>query len=85
MGMKLIRFSVVTAIAGLVLAVATAAPARSQPDVAPSYQPIGTAASGSTSTVWFHEPSSRKVVACQTVATAGKGVGEIQCVSSRLP
>lgn len=85
MGMNLIRFSAVAAIAGLVLAVATAAPARSQIDVAPSYQPIGTAASGSTSTVWFHEPSSRKVIACQTTPGAGKGPGEIQCVSSRLP
>ncbi|CAL95267.1 hypothetical protein [Azoarcus olearius] len=80
-----VRFFIVAGVAGLVLAVAAASPARSQIDVAPSYQPIGTAASGNSSTVWLHEPSSRRIVACQTVGAGSKALAEIQCVSTRLP
>ncbi len=52
----------------------------------PSFLPIGVAASGSgASTVWFHEPSTGRALACQTVSTAGAGLSGIQCVSTRLP
>ncbi|QDF98103.1 hypothetical protein CJ010_16940 [Azoarcus sp. DD4] len=85
MNMKIVRLSAVALIAGLVLAVSVAPAARSQVDVSPSYLPIGVAASGNTSTVWFHEPSSRQTLACQTVVTAGKGLTGIQCVAAKLP
>ncbi|MBX3607749.1 MAG: hypothetical protein KF788_20920 [Piscinibacter sp.] len=70
--------------AALLLAAALAPVARSQVQAAPSYLPIGVSASGNTSTVWFHEPSSRQVLACQTV-TQGGGVSGIQCATTRLP
>lgn len=74
---------------GLVVAIAAAAaivlPARSQINASPSLVPIGVSASGSGSTVWFHEPSSRQAVACQTVSAQGSGLSGIQCVSTRLP
>lgn len=85
MNVKVVRASVVVVLAGLAAAVSMAPPARSQVDVSPSYQPIGVAASGNTSTAWFHEPSSRRALACQTVAVPGKGLAEIQCVAARLP
>jgi hypothetical protein len=59
--------------------------ARSQINAAPSWVPIGVSASGNASTVWFHEPSTRQAVACQTVAGSGGGVSSIQCVAARLP
>lgn len=58
--------------------------ARSQVVAIPSYVPIGVSASGSSSTVWFHEPSTRQALACQTVQQ-GSGVSSIQCVSAKLP
>lgn len=67
--------------AGLLL---SALPARSQVDMSPSHQPIGVASSGNTSTAWFHQPSSRQIVACQTVSSPS-GPSAIQCVSARLP
>jgi hypothetical protein len=59
--------------------------ARSQIQAAPSYVPIGVSSSGSTSTVWFHEPSSRQALACQTVVAQGTGLSSIQCVAAKLP
>lgn len=58
--------------------------ARAQTQVTPSYVPLGVAASGSTSTAWFHQPSSGTLVACQTAASGGALSG-IQCVTSKLP
>lgn len=63
---------------------ALAPSARSQVQATPSFVPIGTSSSGSTSTVWFHEPSSRQAVACQTVQQGG-ALSAIQCVAARLP
>ena len=56
---------------------------RSQINAAPSWVPIGVAQSGTQSTVWFHEQSTRQALACQTV---GNGAGSsIHCVATRLP
>lgn len=74
--------------AALVLAgaVVLALPARSQINAAPSWVPIGVAASGNASTAWFHEPGSRQAVACLTVAKpGGGGLAAIECVAGRLP
>jgi hypothetical protein len=75
------------AVASLALAgaVALLPPARSQLPpastipAAPSYVPIGVASSGSGSTAWFHDPSTRQAVACSTSASG------IACQSARLP
>jgi hypothetical protein len=72
-------------LAALALAAVLAPAARSQILATPSFVPIGVSSSGSTSTVWFHEPSSRQAVACQTVVTQAAGLSTIQCVAARLP
>lgn len=74
----------VASLATLALAVALVPIARSQSLATPSYVPIGVSASGSASTAWFHEPSSRQVLACQTVQQSS-GVSAIQCVATKLP
>lgn len=56
-----------------------------QVQAAPSYIPIGVSASGGSSTVWFHEPSTRRALACQSVSTSGAGLSSIQCVAVKLP
>lgn len=56
--------------------------ASSQINASPSWIPIGVSQSGSGSTVWFHEPSSRQAVACQT---SGPPPLSIQCASVKLP
>lgn len=68
----------------LALAAVFAPAARSQIQATPSYVPIGVSASGNTSTVWFHEPSSRQALACQTVQQSS-GLTSIQCVAAKLP
>jgi hypothetical protein len=70
----------VTLIAGLIVVPA----ARSQIQASPAYVPIGVSSSGATSTVWFHDPSSRQAVACHTVLT-GTNLSSIQCVTAKLP
>ena len=59
--------------------------ARTQIQVAAALTPVGAAASGTTSTVWFHQPSSNTVVACQAVSSGGAGISGIQCASTKLP
>lgn len=57
--------------------------ARSQAHMQPSFLPIGAAAAGASSTAWFHDPSSARVMACQaTPAPAGP---VIQCSVTRMP
>jgi len=75
---------VAATLSALVLAAVLAPGARSQVQAAPSFTPIGVSSSGNTSTVWFHEPSSRQAVACQTVQQ-GASVTSIQCVVAKLP
>lgn len=73
-----------SSLASFALAIAVVPAARSQVVANPSYVPIGVSASGNSSTVWFHEPSSRQALACQTVQQ-GSGVSAIQCVTAKLP
>jgi hypothetical protein len=68
----------------LALAAVLAPGARSQVQATPNFTPIGVSSSGNTSTVWFHEPSSRQALACQTVQQ-GTSVTSIQCVVAKLP
>jgi hypothetical protein len=67
------------------LALAFVQQARSQINASPVLRPIGVSASGNTSTVWFHEPSSGQAVACRTVEGQGAVLSGIQCVTTRLP
>jgi hypothetical protein len=73
-----------SSLASFALALAFIPAAKSQIVAVPSYVPIGVSSSGSSSTVWFHEPSSRQALACQTVQQSS-GVSSIQCVSAKLP
>ena len=59
--------------------------AQSQMRASPNFLPIGVAATGSGSTVWFHEPASGRALACQTVAAPGGALSGIQCVVTKLP
>ena len=85
MGTRNLRVLVVAALALAAAAAFWSTSARSQINAAPSWIPIGVAASGNSSTVWFHEPSSRQALACQTETSAGAGLTGIKCVTSRLP
>jgi hypothetical protein len=82
--LRLAALAVPAAIVAVAAALLLAPPARSQINTTPTLSPIGVSAAGGESTVWFHEPSSRLAVACQTVSTSGR-LGAIQCVSTRLP
>ena len=77
------------AIAIALLALAAAAvmsgPAKSQINASPSWVPIGVSTSGTSSTVWFHEPSSRQAVACRAVESQGNTLSGVQCVVGKLP
>ena len=77
------RFSIVTVLFALAAAAVFIPSARSQIQVTPSLLPIGVASAGNTSMVWFHEPSTGKVVACQS--TGGAGVTGVQCAVGKLP
>jgi hypothetical protein len=77
------RFSAVAVLLALVAAAVFMPAARSQIQAAPSLLPIGVASSGNTSMVWFHEPSTGRVVACQS--TGGAGLTGVQCAVGKLP
>ena len=81
MRMPSVRLSVIALLAASALATVLSPLARSQIHVAPSYVPIGVASNGSTSTVWFHEPSTRQALACQTVVTPNTGLSSISNAS----
>ena len=81
MNKTILGISVVAAAAVVGAAMLQLAPAQAQAPVMQSYVPIGVGASGSTSTAWFHQPSSGTVVACQS----GGAPAGIQCVSAKLP
>lgn len=85
MSMSSVRLSAIALIAALILAAFLSPVAKSQIQATPSYVPIGVSSSGSTSTVWFHEPSSRQTLACQTVVTPSAGLSSIHCVTTKLP
>jgi hypothetical protein len=77
------RLSVVAALLALAAAAVFIPSARSQVQVTPSLLPIGVASAGNTSMVWFHEPSTGRVVTCQS--TGGAGVTGVQCAVGKLP
>ena len=77
------RLSIVTALFALAAAAVFIPSARSQIQVTPSLLPIGVASTGNTSMVWFHEPSTGRVVACQS--TGGASVTGVQCAVGKLP
>jgi hypothetical protein len=77
------RFSVFAALLALAAAAVFIPSARSQIQATPSLLPIGVAAAGNTSMVWFHEPSTGRVVACQS--TGGAGLTGVQCAVGKLP
>jgi hypothetical protein len=80
-----LRTTVVAGAGLLALAAAFVSVAQPQIRATPSYLPMGTAASGNTSTAWFHEPSSGRILACQAVHGAGGAIASIQCTSAQLP
>ncbi len=80
-----LRLGVIAIVAGTALAALLLPPARSQILANPSYIPIGVASNGGSTTAWFHDPSSGRALACQTVATSSGGLSGIQCVTGKLP
>ena len=77
------RFSVPAALLALAAAAVFIPSARSQIQVTPSLLPIGVASAGNTSMVWFHEPSTGRVVACQS--SGGAALTGVQCAVGKLP
>ena len=75
--------SVVAVLTMIGLAAAWLPIARSQIQAAPSYVPIGVAASGSSSMAWFHHPASGRVLACQPTGNGASAT--IQCTGAKLP
>jgi len=69
----------------LLLAAGAWHPVHSQINAAPSWTPMGVSQSGTESTAWFHEPSSRQAVACRTVNDAQGALVRLNCVAGRLP
>jgi hypothetical protein len=81
-----LRGAAAGALAALALVAALLPSARSQAQlqVAPNFAPIGVASNGTSTTAWFHEPSTGRAMACQTASAAG-GLSPIQCVTVKLP
>ena len=79
------RLSALAVLLALGLAAVFVPSARSQVQlqVTPSLLPIGVASTGNTSMVWFHEPSTGRVVACQS--TGGSNLTGVQCAVGKLP
>ena len=78
-----LRIAFIAVLATIGLTAAVLPIARSQVQAAANYVPIGVAASGSSSTAWFHHPASGRVLACQPTSNAGGS--SIQCVVAKLP
>jgi len=79
-----VRIAAALAVLAAVAALFAAPLARSQaPIITPSFLPIGTSSAGASSMVWFHDPSSARVMACQsTPSTSGPAV---QCTVAKMP
>lgn len=82
---SLSRIAVPLAIATVATVAVCAPTAKSQVMASPSYQSIGVASTGNSSMVWLHEPTSGRVVACQSNATPASGPSAIQCQVAKLP
>jgi hypothetical protein len=78
-------FVAVASLAALLLGAPLVPAAQPQIQANPNYVAIGTSSSGGASTVWFHEPAARQVLACQTVVSQGGGLSAVQCVGAKLP
>lgn len=85
MSIRNVYFLMIGALLLVVLAIFWSPAARSQINATPSWVPIGVSSSGNASTAWFHEPSSRQTLACQTIAAQGSGITGIKCVTAKLP
>lgn len=78
-----VRIAAALAALAAVAALLASPLARSQSQIQPSFLPIGTSAAGGSSTVWFHDPSTSRVMACQaTPAPAGP---MLMCNVTRMP
>ena len=81
-----IRLAAVAAVVLAAVAALVVPPlARSQVQATPVYLPIGVASAGNASMVWFHEPSTGRVLTCQASAGAGGAVSPIQCTTAKMP
>jgi len=85
--MKVARPAFLVCAIALAVGVTIAASGHAQPmiNASPSWVPLGVSASGTSSTAWFHEPSSRQVVACRTHEGSGSNAGTVQCTVGKLP
>lgn len=79
------RYAAAALVAGAALTLALLPAAQSQIRANPSYLPVGVSASGSTSTAWFHDPSTGRAIACQTTASAATSPAGIHCMATKLP
>ncbi|WP_156373086.1 hypothetical protein [Pseudorhodoferax sp. Leaf267] len=80
-----IRYAAAALVAGAGLTLALMPAAQSQIRANPSFQAVGVSASGTTSTAWFHDPSTGRAIACQTTAGGAGGPSGINCVATKLP
>jgi len=77
------RVLAATGLLAVAVAGAWSLTARSQINAAPSWVPIGVAANGGGSAVWFHETSSRRVLACQTAGSPTAPT--VHCATATMP
>jgi hypothetical protein len=84
MNQSALRLAALAGVVGVVLSAVLLSPARSQVQTTPNFLPFGVASSGTSTTAWFHEPSSGRAMACQSTPTAS-GLSPIQCVTVKLP
>ena len=84
MKLTLPRTSAILAAFAAVAAAVLIPSARSQVQTTPIYAAIGVATTGANSMVWFHEPATGRVVACQSAGSGGS-LSAINCVASKLP
>ena len=90
MSTKVARLSVIALLATAFLGVFLTWVRNSEAQMMANYAPVGVASSNALSVAWFHEPSSRRVIACQALYTGsspGPAVGpsEVKCVAGILP
>jgi hypothetical protein len=70
--------------AALTLALLPSAQSQMRAMASPSFVPVGVSSSGTSSTAWFHDPSTSRAIACQTTAST-PGPSGIHCVAVKLP
>lgn len=82
-----VRYAAIALAAGAALTLSLLPTAQSQmrASASPSVLPVGVSASGTTSTAWFHDPSTGRAIACQTTGTVQGSPSGIHCVATKLP